>query len=212
VVAALSTAYLCGQLRADPQQYQPVQQTGGNIPAAAPRTRIATINLQQVVKGYDKWKSFETTYKQNYDWFNAEFEKRKAQAVKLKGDLGKIVPGDPERDKIEQQMRSLDREVQDLGDSAKKHLAKMQDEAAVVIYREVQQAVEHYARSNDIELVVHYNDAISPSDMFNPMNIQRKMQTGACMPMYITPGMDITAQITDMLNQRLHAQAPTNQR
>ena len=211
VAAVVLGAYLCGHLRAQPQQYQgQLQQTAGNIPVAPPRTKIAVINLQQVVKGYEKWKSFEGSYKQNYDWYNAEFEKRKARAMELKTQLSKMSPGE-EREKIEQQMRTLDREVQDLGDSAKKNLAKMQDMAAVEIYREVQQAVEHYARANDIELVVHYNDASAPTELFNPMNIQRKMQTGACMPMYITPGMDITLQITDMLNQRLHAAAPTGQ-
>jgi Skp family chaperone for outer membrane proteins len=211
LAAVFLTAYLCGHVHADPPQYQSqVQQTSGNIPVAPPRTKIAVINLQQVVKGYEKWKSFEGTYKQTYDWYNAEFEKRKARAMELKTQLSKMPPGE-EREKIEQQMRGLDREVQDLGDSAKKNLAKMQDMAAVDIYKEVQQAVEHYARANDIELVVHYNDAVTPSDLFNPMNIQRKMQTGACMPMYITPGMDITPQITDMLNQRLHAAAPAGQ-
>jgi Skp family chaperone for outer membrane proteins len=208
------SSYIVNPLRADPQQYQSqsqLQPTSANIPAAPPRTKFAVINLQQVVKGYEKWKSFEGAYKQNYDWYNAEFEKRKAQAQALKGEAAKHAPNDPELEKLQQQMRTLDREVQDLGESAKKHLAKMQDDAAVMIYREVQAAVEHYARANDIELVVHYNDAVAPADLINPMNIQRKMQTGAFMPMYITPGMDITAQITDMLNQRLHASAATPQ-
>jgi hypothetical protein len=64
-------------------------------------------------------------------------------------------------------------------------------------------------------MVMHYNDAVVPADLYNSVNIERKLQTGACMPMYLAPGMNITDTISAMLNQRLGpapAPAPAGQR
>ncbi len=197
----------------DPQQ-QPGQivPATANIPQAQPlRTRIAVINLSEVIKGYDKWKTFQQSYKQAFEHFNVEFETRKKTGLGLKSDLGKLTPDDPNAEKIKQQLRELDRQVQDLGEEAKKYLGKMQDGFAVEVYREVNEAVEHYARANDIEMVMHFNDGVTAQDIMNPANVQRKLQNPACMPMYTAPGMNITASITEMLNQRLRAMTPPSQ-
>lgn len=210
------TAYLGSHLRAqNPQQYAgQVQQTTAMAPAAPLRTRVAIINLQQVIKQYRKWTDFEQNYKNAYAYYNTEFEKTKAQGVNLKSQLDKATD-DATKDKLQQDLKALERHVQDLGETAKKQLGKMRDEQAVQIYREVEEAVQHYARANDIEMVFHYNDAIVPADLYNPANIERKLQTGACMPMYSAPGMNITETIAMMLNQRLGATAapaaPTGQ-
>src|SRR5262249_2698132 len=113
-------------------------------------------------------------------------------------------------DAIQRQMRALDREVQDMGENAKKQLSKMRDEQASQIYREVEQAVEAFARANDIEMVLHFNDALAEQDKNNPLNIQSKLQTRALFPMYVAPGMDITATIANMLNARLGGAMPTS--
>ena len=47
---------------------------------------------------------------------------------------------------------------------------------------------------------MHFNDAIDAADIYNPMNVQRKLQIGATFPMYAAPGMDITNQVIEMLN------------
>jgi Skp family chaperone for outer membrane proteins len=202
------TAYLGSQLRAQNQQQNQgqVRQATATAPVPPVRTRIAIINLQQVIKQYRKWTDFEQNYKSHYAYYNAEFEKRKTQGVSLKSQLDKATD-DAAKENIQQQLKKLEREVQDLGETAKRDLSKMRDEQAVQIYREVEEAVKYYARANDIEMVLHYNDAIVPADLYNPVNIERKLQTGACMPMYSAPGMNITDTIAMMLNQRLGATA-----
>jgi Skp family chaperone for outer membrane proteins len=215
VVTVGVMAYVSGYLLAGPQdpqtsqgQIQPVNANIPQPPPAPPRTRIAVINLAQVIKSYDKWKTFEESYKQAFGHYNAEFETRKAKGLQLKGDLGKLAPDDPKADAMKVELRKLDHEVQDLGEEAKKYLNKMQDEMAIQIYHEVNEAVEHYARANDIEMVMHFNDGITAQEILNPANVQRKLQNPACMPMYVTPGMNITGSIVEMLNQRLRAMTP----
>ena len=200
-----ATAYVGSQLRAQ-NQTQPgqIQQAVATAPAAPLRTRIAVINLQQVIKQYRKWNDFEANYKNLYGQYNAEFERKKAIGIDLKSQLDKATD-DPTREKIQQQLRDLDRQVQDLGEAAKKQLGKMRDEQAVQIYREVEEAVQRYARANDIEMVLHYSDAVATADLYHPANVQRKIQTMQCLPMYIAPGMDISNTVAAMLNQNLGA-------
>lgn len=203
--------HLVAAQQQDPQAQQgQIQPVNANIPQPAPppRTRIAVINLSQVIKGYDRWKTFEATYKTAYEHYNIEFEKKKARGLELKAMIGKLPPDDPQVDAMKKELVKLDREVQDLGAEAKVYLSKMQDEMAVGIYREVNEAVEHYARANDIEMVMHFNDGITAQDILNPANVQRKLQNPACMPLYVTPGMNITASITEMLNERLRRSSP----
>jgi Skp family chaperone for outer membrane proteins len=199
------TVYLASHLRAQyPSQSGQVQQTVATAQAAPLRTRIAVINLQQVIKQYRKWNDFEQGYKNLYNQYNAEFERQKAKGMDLKSQLDKAVD-DATKEKIQQAIKDLERQVQDLGEGAKKQLGKMRDDQAQQIYQEVEQAVQAYARANDIEMVMHFNDAVAPADYYHPMNVQRKLQTGACMPMYVAPGMNITDTISAMLNQRLGA-------
>jgi Skp family chaperone for outer membrane proteins len=198
------TAYIGSRLQAQnqPQYSGHVQQATTTAPAPTLRTRIAVINLQQVIKQYRKWSDFEQSYKTYYGQFNAEYERKKATALELKGQLDKATD-ETVRDKLQNQLKDLERQVQDLGETAKKQLGKMRDEQAVQIYREVEEAVQAFARANDIEMVLHFNDAVVAADLYSPMNVQRKLQTGACMPMYTAPGMNITDTIALMLNQRL---------
>ncbi|HEY7428872.1 MAG TPA: hypothetical protein VH682_31870, partial [Gemmataceae bacterium] len=49
----------------------------------------------------------------------------------------------------------------------------------------------------------HYNDAVTPEDFMSPQNIARKLNTGALMPLYAAPGMDISQEVVNMLNYNL---------
>ena len=200
-LAALGViAYLGTRLHAQNQ----VQQTAATAQSKPLQTRIAVVNLPQVIKKYRKWNEFETSYKTLYGQYNAEFEKRKTAGLDFKSQLDKATD-DPTRERISAQIKELDRQVQDLGEAAKKQLGKMRDDQAQLVYQEIEQAVQAYARANDIEMVLHYSDAVNPQDYYHPMNIQRKLQMGACMPMFLARGMDITDTIAVMLNQRLGA-------
>ena len=65
---------------------------------------------------------------------------------------------------------------------------------------------QRYAASQGIELVLHFNDAdekTQPAEFWSPANVARKMQAGACMPLYITQGMDISEALVGMLNSNV---------
>src|SRR5207249_5314158 len=50
---------------------------GGPVQPQVPRTKIALVNLQQVVKSYEKWTQFEKSYKEKYQAYDRIFEAKK---------------------------------------------------------------------------------------------------------------------------------------
>ena len=100
-------------------------------------------------------------------------------------------------------MKQKTLELQLKEEEAKKELIKMNGEAAVTIYKEVEDAVNLYARSNNLELVMFYNDAVTAEDYYHPANLQRKLtQPAAVMPLFVAPGMDISNAIVTNLNAK----------
>jgi hypothetical protein len=57
-------------------------------------------------------------------------------------------------------------------------------------------------------MVLSYNDATTSQEYWSPMNIMRKLQQGACTPLYFTRGMDISADVVTALNQAYGRVAP----
>jgi len=205
-----AAAYIGSQLRADPQPPGQVQQTSATAPAAPPRTRVAMVNLAQVLRNYEKWQNYERTFKEYLDKLRVDFEGMKKPGLQIQESLSKLSPEDKEgREKLQQQLRDIQRHLQDYEEGAKKNMAKYQDDALVVVYRDIHDAVASYARANDIEMVFHFSDAINQTDLYSPANVERKMKSAGCIPLYVTPGMDISDIVVANLNARLHSGAPT---
>ena len=168
-------------------------------PAAPLNSKIALLNLSSVVKHYDKWTNFQKEMKDLVTNYENTLQAKKTQVETLQ--KGVTVNTDTaQKDQVAKQLRTLQGEMQEISEEAKQKLARREGDMLVIIYKEVQQAVEAYSTAYQIELVMHFNDAISKDDMNNPANVQRKMTTGACMPLLMDPRMDITEPVTKMLN------------
>jgi Skp family chaperone for outer membrane proteins len=193
--ALVAAIYVVNQLRA--------QQGGANQQAAAQplRTRVALVNLAQVIKNYDKYKAFEVQWQNEYKDVEKSFDAKKTLLTQYQTAMQDPKTDQPTKDAYEKKMRDLQYEMQTMGEDAKKTLGKKRDDMFVQIYREIEDAVTRCARSYDLELVMHFNDAVGTADKYHPVNITRKMQSSACMPLYVTNGMDITDYITQVLNQ-----------
>ena len=190
--------YVSSQLMAQPGATAPAR-------AAAPQTKIAVCNLSAVIKGYKKYQNFQAEIKGEID----KFQKKDAE---IRENLKKCVeaianPATPADKKTEYEKWSVQykHQLEDNNAEAKNALGKKSDDQMVILYKEVRDEAQRYAASQGIELVLHYNDAdeaTQPSEFNSPANVARKMQAGACMPLYITPGMDITAALVQNLNLR----------
>jgi Skp family chaperone for outer membrane proteins len=176
-------------------------------PAAqpAPRTKIALINLTYVIKNYNKYINFQNEIKQTFQPYED-----KDKELKKKGETLTKEHTDPKttasrKEEIEWQLNSLKHQIEDNNTAAKVHLGKKSDEQMKILYMDVVDAAQRYARSHDFDLVLHYNDATTETDYFSPQNIARKLQSGALMPLDAAPGMDISKEIVNALNYNMRA-------
>ncbi|HXG10888.1 MAG TPA: OmpH family outer membrane protein [Gemmataceae bacterium] len=186
------------------------QGTPGAAPVPAPvRTPVRVINMSKVVKKYNRWINFQNEYRELY---KREYEQK---IEKLKGELqvhtAKLQDSktpEAERTTAEKEVRRIQRQMQEISDDAKQTLGKKEADMIVIIYKEIEEAVQQFARASAVELVMHYNDATEEPDLHSTANIHRKLSYGGCVPLYIAPGMDISDHIIQFLNSRHPLAAP----
>ncbi len=169
--------------------------------APAPTMRLRLVNLQYVIKNY---KRMDTLRAENTELFKQYDAQLKLLKDTMDGRTKQLQ--DPQfadkREALEKEVKRLQREIQEKTEDARVALDKKQGETIVLVYRELDEAVRTYARQSNLELVLHYNDAVLESDKNSATNIARKMTAGACMPMYMLPSLDISQDIVNSLNAK----------
>lgn len=197
--------YLGGRLTAQ-QQYP-----AGTVQTMPPAvSKIAVVNLGQVIKNYSKFKNFMTDFQAKDLAARKQLEAVQTEAVKLKAEQAKPETSATRQQEIEKRMRDIQRQVQDFSEETGARLGKEQFDMLVAVYKEIDEAVKVYAQAKNLEMVLHYNDAVG-QDLYLPEVFRRRLQNNACLPMYTHPSLDISNQITEMLNRRVQAPAPTGQ-
>jgi Skp family chaperone for outer membrane proteins len=210
-LAALGVA-VCGDVTswAQAQVAPPPGQPPVAQPPRPPQTRIGMVNMVYVLKNYRKFQNVEAEIKNHEaNLVKAKLEPFRTQLVSMK-----TIHADPktlpaQREQIEREAKTLQLKAQDTEADVRKELSQRSGDAYRTIYKDVELAAQRFAASNNYEMVLFFNDAITDDDKNHPANIQRKLlQPAAVMPLYITPGMDVSKPIVDMLNQMYPAAAP----
>jgi Skp family chaperone for outer membrane proteins len=207
VTALCMVAYLGGRLAAEPPAGTSAK-PGAPAAAPQPQSKVAVLNLSYVIKNYQKWTMFQSEYKGKLETYDGELKKMKEQLELKQKDAQKPGTDPGMKEQIDRQMRDIQRAMQDKTEDGKKVLAEMEAKQFSTIYKDVQDMATRYARSRGIEIVMHYNDGTTEAEVNNPMNIGRKMGQGACFPLYMAPGIDISADVLAYLNQAVKG-APT---
>jgi Skp family chaperone for outer membrane proteins len=205
VSALCMVAYLGSRLAAEPPAGTPAK-SGAAAVTPQPQSKVAVLNLSYVIKNYKKWTTFQTEYKAKLEAYDGELKKLKGQLDLKQQNLPKVDPG--QKEQMEREMRDIQRAMQDKTEDGKKALAEMEAKQFSTIYKDVQDMTTRYAKSRNIEIVMHYNDGTTEAEVNNPMNIGRKMGQGACFPLYTAPGIDISQDVLAYLNQAV-ASEPT---
>jgi Skp family chaperone for outer membrane proteins len=169
----------------------------------APRTRIAVFNLNYVMRYYDRFTKFQEELKRRA----APFLEKNA---KLTGELDGVNkqlqdPATPAetREELERQARRLKRQIEENKEEADKDVHKVQGEQLKVLYADVQAAAVRHAEAHDLDMVLHYNDAVTKEEYLGHANVVRKMGQAGLMPLWWARGQDITLQIVEALNDDL---------
>ncbi len=166
-----------------------------------PRTRVALINLAQVFKGYAKVTHYTNANKVMLQPFQDKVKDLQQKIAGFNEELEKKDLPDEKKILIEKKRTARQRELEDLQVEAKQMFTRKNEEQMLVVYKEVAEVAQQYARAHGIDLVVHYNDVPTDSpDYFSAGNVSRKIQAGAFIPLYIGEQMEITREIIATLN------------
>jgi Skp family chaperone for outer membrane proteins len=193
VVVALAVLAGAGRLWAEGKDKKPAKSTDSG-------TRIGLLNLTYVIKNYEKYKHFQEEIKEVFAPFEETQKELRKEAEGLNKQITPTTPAE-EKGEIERKLKDIQRKAEDAQAEAKRVLGKKSDEQMKIIYLDVTEAAQHYAVAHNLDLVLHYNDATTKPDFLSAMNIARKIQTGALMPLYAAPGMDMSVELVKILNE-----------
>jgi len=170
-------------------------------PAAAtpPTTKIALINMTEVVNKYEKWKVFKDQIKGVATAYDTKFQQLKKQMETEAAKAQNQTAPAAEREHAEKEIKRLRNEISDLNDEAKKVVGEKQAEQLKAIYIEVQGLAERTAKVRSYDMVLQYNDPFT-ADPNGMLSLQRKMTSDAFLPLYVAQGMDITNEVIQSLN------------
>jgi Skp family chaperone for outer membrane proteins len=176
--------------------------------AAAPTMKMRVVNLQFVIKNYKRTEALRAEHTELFKQYDDQIKKIK-DLIEARTKQMQDPQYADKKDAFEKEIKRLQREMQDKTEEARGALDKKQGELIVLVYKEVEEAVKTYARTAGLEVVFHFNDATAETDRSSAANIARKMSAGACMPMFIAPGLDISQDIVNALNAKYPATATT---
>jgi Skp family chaperone for outer membrane proteins len=185
---------------------------GSTMQAQAPRalqTRVALINMVQVLKNYKKAQSFEGQIRERAKVMEGQLKPYQEKLTKLRDEMNNPVTTPQRKEQAAAEAKKLAFEGQQKEEELKKELIKINNDYVKQVYKEVEETVSGYARANNYELVLFYNDVVTAEDFYHPETIKRKLQLpAALMPMMVSPGMDISDMIVNTLNARFAPSAP----
>jgi len=206
-----------GWAGAQPPQ-QPIRQTNATstapqtaAPASAqrPGTAVAVVNMNAVLKNYQKAQQLNTQIKNKVQSYSNRMNAKRDEVGKKQAELTKPTIPPQMKDQYEKDILRLQRELQDLDAEARKEIGKEQGDIAVQIFKEIEGVIKAVADSNGFDLVLSFPDATTADgvDMYSQDNVVRKMASQAAIPLYYKPHIDLTSAVITTLNRSYPAVA-----
>jgi Skp family chaperone for outer membrane proteins len=169
-------------------------------PGAQPGTRVAVVNINKVLKSYNKAQSLNASIREKVQSYAKLINGKKEEIQKLQTELTQPGTLQPRKEQIEKQIVNLQRSLQDIDNDARKVISKEQGDIAVSIFREIEVVVKAVATSNNFDIVLSYPDATDDSEMYTQDNVVRKLAAQAAMPLFYKPHVDMTNAVIQTLN------------
>ena len=195
----VGVAGLVGQsVGQDPQ----VRRTNGTAAAAkpaagAPSSTIGTIDMDAVLKNYDKFKYIIET--ENAEAYNRQNELMKIanEARSESEKLTKLAPGSLDENKIQDKMTTLKAQFEAGREQAQAEFSRKEVVALADVYNDMQKMAAGVAQQRGMTYVMKYSN--TPAKATDPKSVEGALSRSM---VYADPKMDITADVTKWLNFR----------
>jgi Skp family chaperone for outer membrane proteins len=146
------------------------QQRGTAVSSEPLKTKIATVNLTQVLKNYKKFKGFQDEIKGRLEAAKKEFEPLSANLMRLQEKAKTASPA--ETDQLKREYTKKAQELQDKEEDIRKAISAREGEISVQIFKEVETAVNRIMPSSWCSITT------MPAKMIRPTITIRSMSSG----------------------------------
>ena len=164
---------------------------------AAPRGGVALINISYILKNHTHFKSMMSGMQADAERAEAGLKAQQEEIRKLNEQLKDFKAGTPQYKQLEEAIvrRTVDLNAQ--LQLTKKELLQNESQIYHTIYKEIQQQVDYYARTNGIIAVLQFNG--EESDPLQPQSVLQEINN----PMvWHDSRVDITGVIFEALQAR----------
>jgi Skp family chaperone for outer membrane proteins len=175
-------------------------------PKPASPAAIATVDMNKVLKDYDRFRTAYEAFTAEAMVKEAELRKIESEARQKNEELQKLAPGSLDQKKISEKITLLIAQFEAGKKSAQAEFAQKDAEMMATIYNEMQQMSARVAKWRGYCMVVKYS--ATPASGSDPDSIRATISNSV---VYADPKLDITADVTKFLNQEYYAkggQAP----
>ncbi len=163
--------------------------------APASQSRVTVMNMQKVANDYEK----TAVLRKQIETKNSEYDK-KLQDIQKEMQKYTPLPSNPQdAEKAQKVLVELKRHGEDLTAERNKVLGEQYAEGEKAIYKDIEAAVQVFAHSRNIDLVFYYNDIPDEAKKYDPQSLQKRIGSSG-MPIFTSPGTEITAEVVHVLN------------
>jgi len=170
-------------------------------PAATAQTRVAMLNLRWVIKNYAKYQEFIEQMKAQEKDFIEQMTNKQKKLEALAKEV-EPMPQGAAREAKEQEMRNLQREMEDLKLKVRKEVGQRSNDEMVKVYKEVRDAAYRHAQAQGFDLVFHFEGPADNKEVDSPVLVMRNINAGGCVPLYWNPALDISGHVLNTLNAK----------
>lgn len=168
---------LAGFALANPAFSQERAAAAPAAPAAGATHQVGLIDMAFVFKNYDKFKEMTEALQGDAKAAQAKAETMIGEMKTLQTNLQEVKEGTPEFSKIEKNLLDRQTELETFRKMQQREFLRKEAEIYKVVYLEVQDAVQKYAKFYKYTLIMRFNrqgvdDAENPQEIINSMNRQ----------------------------------------
>jgi Skp family chaperone for outer membrane proteins len=166
-----------------------------------PPARSGYVNMAVVLKGFKKGNAVVQELQNLRNHYIEEVNKKRTVISLTQKAMEKLQPS-PERDKLEDSITKLQREIQDIDKKAQKELGALSNETLVEVYKEVTGVVADVAKDNGLDVIHSYLAATTEAEKESASVAQLVLQSPAMTPLYLAKHLDFTDEILKRLNEK----------
>jgi Skp family chaperone for outer membrane proteins len=169
-------------------------------PKALMPTIVGTVDIEAVLKGYDKVKTQQEEFKAAAMAKHQELLKLQTEGQEETSKLQKMTPNSVDAKKIEDRLTQIKAQIEAGQENAQRDFALRESEMLATLYKEIQSMVARVAEFKGMTFIVRVsNEPVAGS---NPNSVMAAMSNAV---VYANPGNDITKDVVHNLNLQYQA-------